>query len=160
MAGPIRPSGAAPIAAIGSGASGSGTRTGKAMRRLASNIAERVAREFRLLDDSRQHPDDDRRFSEGEDIYELRDVARELAHDLQARPAEAGLLARSLDAFALHSVSLMAARPEAASLDTIARAIAANEQANRPETVDSAIGQIDQTTRDIGRDVSRDRAAS
>jgi hypothetical protein len=151
VAGPIRPSGATPIAAIGRGHTSSGSRAGKAMRRLAGNIADRVAREFRLIDDSGRQPGDDAPFREGEDIYDLRDVARELAADLQARPAEAGLLARSLDAFALNSISLMAARPEAASLDTIARAIAANERAGQPETVDAAIGQIDQTTRDIER---------
>lgn len=149
MTGSIRPSGAAPISAIGRGyANGSG-RAGKAMRRLAGNIAERVAREFRLLDDHEQQSGDDRAFREGDDIYELRDVARELADDLQARPSEAGLLARSLDAFAQHSVSLMAARPEAASLDTINRAITAHEREGKVETVDSALGQIDQTTREI-----------
>lgn len=152
MAGPIRPSGTVPVSAIGRGYSSSSSRAGKAMRRLAGNIAERVAREFRLLDDSGRQSGDDRAFREGEDIYDLRDVARELADDLQARPSEAGSLARSLDAFAQHSVSLIAARPEAASLDTIARAIAANEAAGQPETVNGAIGQIDQTTRDIGRD--------
>lgn len=141
-----------PVSAIGRGYASGGNRAGKAMRRLAGNIAERVAREFRLIDDSGRQSGDERSFGEGEDIYELRDVARELADDLQARPSETGLLARSLDAFALHSVSLMAARPEAASLDAIARAIAANEPRDRPETVNSAIGQIDQTTRAIGRD--------
>lgn len=152
MAGPIRASGAVPVAGIGRGATSSGNRAGKAMRRLAGNIAKRVAREFKMLDDSGRQSDSDRNFTEGEDIYELRDVARELADELQARPSEAGLLARSLDAFALQSVSLMAARPEAASLDTIARAIAENEPSNRPETVNSAIGQIDQTARAIGSD--------
>jgi hypothetical protein len=152
MTGSIRPTGAAPISALGRTAGNSGSRTGKAMRRLAGNIAERVAREFRLLDDPRRQPGDDAPFREGEDIYELRDVARELADGLQARPSEAGLLARSLDEFALQSASLMAARPEAASLDTIARAIAANERSDRPETVNAAIGQINQTTRDIGGD--------
>lgn len=154
MAGPIRPSGVTPVSAIGRGSASSSSRAGKAMRRLAGNIADRVAREFRLLDDSGRQSGDDTPFREGEDIYELRDVACELAADLQARPSEAGLLARSLDAFAQHSVSLMAARPEAASLDTIARAIATNERGDRPETVDAAIGQIDQTTREIGRDSS------
>ncbi len=119
------------------------------MRRLAGNIADRVAREFRLLDDQRRQSGGDRSFRDGEDIYQLREVARELAEELQARPSEQGNLARSLDAFAQESVSLMAARPEAASLDTIARVIAAHEKPDRPETIANALGQIDQTTRDI-----------
>lgn len=119
------------------------------MRRLAGNIAERVAREFKLFDDEQDQPGGEQRFRDGEDIYEVGEVARKLAADLQARPSEEGSLARSLDAFAQESVSLMAARPEAASLDTIARVIAANEKSNQPETFDRALGQIDQTTRDI-----------
>lgn len=119
------------------------------MRRLAGNIADRVAREFNLLDDESDRSGGDQPFREGEDIYEVREVARELAADLQARPSEEGNLARSLDAFAQESVSLMAARPEAASLDTIARVIASNEKPEQSESFDSALGQIDQTTRDI-----------
>lgn len=119
------------------------------MRRLASNIAERVAREFRLLDDHGQQRGQDQPFREGEDLYAVNIVARELADELQARPSEQGTLARSLDDFAQESVSLMAARPEAASLDTIARTIAANQPSGQPETVDSAVVHIDQTTRDI-----------
>lgn len=150
----IRPTGVSAISAISAGSSKTGGRTGGALRKLAGRIAGKVGREFRLLDEERERSDD-RPPHDGEDLYEIREVARELAADLHAKPADEGRLARSLGAFAQESASLLAARPEAASLDTIAHAIAAHERPADGETVDRAVGQIDQTV--LGISESRPR---
>ncbi|MHA6316173.1 hypothetical protein ACXYN8_00730 [Altererythrobacter sp. CAU 1778] len=119
------------------------------MRSLAGRIAERMTREFRLFDE--REGGRGRHQPEAEDIYEIRALAGTLSGDLGGRPVDEGRLARSLSDFAQESASLFAARPEAASLDAIARAIAAREpaQAQTLHSVDTALGQIDQTTRDI-----------
>ena len=147
MVGPIRSSGIGAVRGIGGPGETQGTRAGGAMRTLAGRIADRLAREFRLLGD-------DRRGGGGgghdpDDLYEIDAIARELSDDLGARPTDAGRVMRSLGEFAQESAVLIAARPDSASLEAIARAIAAREQAAGPETVERAVGQIDQTTRDI-----------
>ncbi len=154
MVGSIRPTGIGAVSAVSGRSSGGGSRTGGALSKLANRIAGRVAREFRMFEDE-QDRGDDRPPREGEDLYEIREVARELAADLHARPTDEGRLARSLGAFAQESASLLAARPEAASLDTIAHMIAAHEQSPEGETIDRAVGQIDQTV--LGISESRPR---
>ena len=150
MVGSIRPSSVTGAAAIGraSGSSG-GNRTGGALRKLAGKVAGRVAREFRLLDDAEAESDRPNTFREGEDIYDIAGTARELAGELNARPLDEGMLARSLDGFVQESAVLLAARPSAASLDTIARVIQTHERASKDETLAGSIDQIDQTTRGI-----------
>ena len=150
MVGPIRSGGVSGVSPIGlGGASKGGNRTGGALRNLAGKIAGRVAREFRLFEDA--EGDDERRdhFREGEDIYDIVGTARDLASDLNARPLDEGMIARSLDGFVQESAALMAARPGAASLDAIARVIVENEGAPDNETLERSIAQIDQTTRGI-----------
>lgn len=149
MVGSIRPGGVGPIGAVTRGGSGQSTRTGTALRGLAGRIAQRMSREFNLLDEREGGSSGDDGFREGDDIYEIRTVARELANDLKAKAMDEGRLARSLDEFAQESASLLAARPEAASLDAIARVIAENDKPSEPETLDRAVGQIDQTARGI-----------
>ena len=146
MVGPIRSGGVAGVGPIGAAGARGGTRAGTAMRTLAGRIAGRMAREFRLLDDERGHGGGR---SDAQDIYELDALARQLADGLGARPVDAGRVARSLGDFAQESAALLAARPEGASLDAIARFIAAREGGGGVETVELAVDQIDQTTRDI-----------
>ena len=154
MVGPVRSS--TSIGAVGAvtGRSDTGSsRTGKSLRSLAGKVAERMAREFRLLDrDHRQGGGKGDGQREGDDIYEIRGVARQLSRDLNGKPTDEGRLARSLGLFAQESASLLAARPDAASLETIARVIAARDSVAVPETLDRALGQIDQTTRDLAED--------
>ena len=116
------------------------------MSTLAGRIAQRMAREFRMFDDDRGQG---RNHYDAEDLYEIGRLANELSSELDARPMDEGRVLRSLGSFAQESASLIAARPDAASLDTIARAIAAGERPGEPETIDRAVRQIDQTTRDI-----------
>lgn len=151
MVGPIRPSGATGTSAIGSGGSTrNGNRTGSALRKLAGKVAGRFAREFRLLDGEQESEGDQREsFRDGEDIYDVIGTARELGGELNARPVDEGLLARSLDGFVQESAVLLAARPGAASLDTIARVICAHETSRETETLAGSIAQIDQTAREI-----------
>lgn len=149
MVSSIRPSSVGAVSSVGRGGGGKSTRTGSALRGLAGRIAERMAREFDLLDEREERSGDRDQFREGEDIYEIRAVARELAGDLRARPTDEGRIARSLDLFAQESASLLAARPGAASLDTIARVIAVNDAPTTPETLERAVGQIDETARGI-----------
>ncbi|MEM7701887.1 MAG: hypothetical protein AAF251_08125 [Pseudomonadota bacterium] len=151
MVGPIRSTGVTGASAIGR-ASGSptGNRTGGALRKLAGRVAGRVAREFRLLgkgeDASDDRPD---HYHEGEDLYDITATASELANELNARPLDEGILARSLNGFVQESAALLAARPGAASLDAIARVILENEGSRESETLDVSIQQIDQTARGI-----------
>ncbi|MEM7689436.1 MAG: hypothetical protein AAF291_10480 [Pseudomonadota bacterium] len=153
MVGPIRPTGVTGASAIrrAAGAS-SGNRTGGALRKLAGKVAGRVAREFRLLgkgeDASDDRPD---HYREGEDLYDITATASELASELNARPLDEGILARSLDGFVQESAALLAARPGAASLDAIARVIMENEGSREGETLDVSVQQIDQTTRGIAK---------
>ncbi len=144
MVNSIRPTGVSAVSAVAAGFGKNGGRTGGALRKLAKQIAGRVVREFRMSEDERDHQEE-APLRDGEDLYEIRAVARELASDLQARPTDEGRLARSLGAFAAESASLLAARPEAASLDTIARVIGAHEQPADGETIERAFNQIDQT---------------
>lgn len=147
MVGAVRSSGIAGASAIGSGgASKPGNRTGGALRKLAGKVAGRVAREFRLLGDQDSGSDRSDQFRDGEDIYDISGVARELASDLNARPLDEGILARSLDGFVQESAVLLAARPGAASLDAIARVILAHEGEREQETLAGSVAQIDQTT--------------
>ena len=161
MVGPIRSSGVSSVSAVGRGSGGNDSRTGGALRKLAGRVASRLAREFKLVEDDRAGRgetgddtdgyDDNRRHNQREagDIYDIRGVARELTGDLNGRPTDEGRLARSLDGFVQESASLLAARPGAASLDTIARVIRANETPGSGETLDRSLRQIDQTTRSI-----------
>ena len=150
MVGAIRPGGVSGVAAVGGrGPAGSGNRTGGALRKLAGSVAGRIAREFDLLDDGRQDGERPDGYREGEDLYDIEGVSRALAADLAAAPREQGLLARSLGGFVQESAVLLAARPGAASLDAIARAIQSHENAQDDETVARSIAQIDQTTRSI-----------
>lgn len=150
MVGAIRPGGVTGAAAIGgAGSTRIGNRTGGALRKLAGRVAGQVAREFRLLEDQDGTDDRPGSYREGEDLYDISGVARELAGELDARPLDEGLLARSLDGFVQESAVLLAARPSAASLDAIARAIVSNEGAREEETLARSIAQIDQTTRGI-----------
>jgi hypothetical protein len=150
MVGAVRPGGVSGVSAIaGSGSAGSGNRTGGALRRLAGSVAGRIAREFDLLDDERGDGDRPDTYREGEDLYDIAGVTRDLAADLAATPRDQGLLARSLGGFVLESAVLLAARPDSASLDAIARAIMSHEGARDDETVARSIAQIDQTTRSI-----------
>lgn len=150
MVSPIRPTGVSSISAIGRGTDSRASSTGGTLRSLTRRVAGRMAREFCLLDDERDfaEPED---YREGDDIYKIGEAARELTADLHGGPADEGRLARSLDGFVQESASLIAARPDAASLDTIARAIVANERRDGPETIDVSLRQIDQTARDIAR---------
>ena len=147
MVGPIRSGGINGVGPLGIGTGGKSSKAGGAMRTLAGRIAGRMAREFRLLDDDHSQQGQGR--PDAQDLYELDALARQLADGLGARPVDAGRVARSLGDFAQESAALMAARPDGASLDAIARFIAARERAGEPETIDRAVGQIDQTTRDI-----------
>lgn len=150
MVGAIRPGSVTGAAAVrGAGSTTVGNRTGGALRRLAGRVAGRVAREFRLLDDPDGKDDRPGSYREGEDLYDISGMARELASALEARPLDEGLLARSLDGFVQESAVLLAARPGAASLDAIARVIVAHEGAREDETLARSIAQIDQTTRGI-----------
>ena len=149
MVGSIRPTGVSRIAAVGKSSGAKGTHTSGALKRLAGKVAGRIAREFDLVDDEDAPEDRPDAFREGEDIYDIRDTARELASQLNGRATDEGRLARSLDGFAQESAALLAARPEAASLEAIARTIAVNEQAAERETVDQSLTQIDQTARGI-----------
>ncbi|MGB3471669.1 MAG: hypothetical protein WBA51_12675 [Erythrobacter sp.] len=150
MVGSIRPSGVTGAAAIGrSGSSAGGNRTGGALRKLAGKVAGRVAREFHLLDDAQSDGERPDSFREGEDIYDILGTARELAGELNARPLDEGLLARSLGGFVQESAVLLAARPGSASLDAIARVILDHEGTPAEETLSGSIAQIDQTTRGI-----------
>ena len=144
MVGSIRPTGVGSVSAVSAGSGNKGSRTGGALHKLAHRIAGRVAREFRLLEDD-ERQGDDRPPRDREDIYDIREVARELSRDLRARPTDEGRLARSLGSFAQESAALLAARPGAASLDTIARVIAKNDKAADGENADGAVSQIDQT---------------
>lgn len=146
MVGPIRSSGIGAIGAIGGARGSSASRAGSAMNTLAGRIAQRMAREFRMFDDERGQG---RNQYDAEDLYEIGRMASELSGELGARPTDEGRVLRSLGSFAQESASLIAARPDAASLDTIARAIAAGERPGEPETIDRAVRHIDQTTRDI-----------
>ena len=153
MVGPVRSSPVGAIGAVARRDSSGGSRTGGALRSIAGRVADRMAREFRLFGDERRGGSGGGdAFREGEDIYEIRGAARDLARDLNGKPTDEGRLARSLGLFAQESASLMAARPDAASLEAIARVIAARDASNAPETLDRAIGQIDQTTRDLAED--------
>ena len=150
MVGPIRSSGVGGAGAIGRGGpSQSGNRTGGALRKLAGKVAGRVAREFQLFEDRDHDGERPDGYREGEDIYDILGTARELASDLSARPLDEGMLARSLDGFVQESAVLLAARPGASSLDTIARVILAHEDAREEETLARSIAQIDQTARGI-----------
>ena len=156
MVGPVRSSPVGAIGAVARRDSSGGSRTGGALRSIAGRVADRMAREFRLFGDERRGGSGGGgggdAFREGEDIYEIRGAARDLARDLNGKPTDEGRLARSLGLFAQESASLMAARPDAASLEAIARVIAARDASSAPETLDRAIGQIDQTTRDLAED--------
>ncbi len=154
MVNAIRPTGVSPVSPVSGGGGDNGSRTGGALRRLAGKVAGRMAREFKLFDQERDNEESDQ-FREGEDIYAISETARELTTDLGGRPTDEGRLARSLDGFVQESASLMAARPEAASLDTIARLIVANEQSEPRETIDGSLRQIDQTARDIAESKPR-----
>ncbi len=152
MVGGIRSTGVSSISALGRGDGKSGSRTGGALRQLAGRVAGRVAREFKLIDEfdaqDEREESQERRMS-GDDIYDIRQTARDLTNDLNGKPADEGQLARSLDGFVQESASLLAARPDAASLDTIARLIVEHENQDGPETVDRSLNQIDQTARGI-----------
>ena len=154
MVGPVRSNPVGAIGAVSRRDGSGGTRTGGTLRSLAGRVADRMAREFRLFGDERRGGGGGGgdAFREGEDIYEIRGAARDLARDLNGKPTDEGRLARSLGLFAQESASLMAARPDAASLEAIARVIAARDASSAPETLDRAIGQIDQTTRDLAED--------
>lgn len=152
----VRPVGASGISGIGpirsSGQSG-GSRAGGALRDVANRIASRMAREFDLIDrdggkGGHGSSGEDRAFADGPDVYEIGSTARSLTQELGGRNTDEGRIARSLTLFAQESAILMAARPGVASLDTIARAIAARDLMQQ-ENVDTAITQIDQTTRDV-----------
>ena len=151
MVGSIRPGSVSGAAAIGRGGSApSGNRTGGALRKLAGSVAGRVAREFKLIDDSEPDQDDTRdHYRDGEDIYDILGTSRQLASDLGARPIDEGMLARALDSFVQESAVLLSARPGAASLDAIARVIQDHEGTRESENFDRSIAQIDQTTRGI-----------
>ena len=154
MVGPVRSNPVGAIGAVSRRDSSGGSRTGGTLRSLAGRVADRMAREFRLFGDERRGggAGGGDAFREGEDIYQIRGAARDLARDLNGKPTDEGRLARSLGLFAQESASLMAARPDAASLEAIARVIAARDASSAPETLDRAIGQIDQTTRDLAED--------
>lgn len=107
-----------------------------------------MAREFRLLRDGEERPRGG--FQGDEDLYEIARAARDLNEELGGGLPDEGRLARSLSLFAQESASLLAARPGAASLDTIAGAVARQEgEPGAAETVAGALRQIDQTTREV-----------
>lgn len=150
MVGAVRPGGVSGVSAIsGGGAAGPGNRTGGALRKLAGSVAGRIAREFDLLDDERGDNDRPDTYREGEDLYDIAGVTRDLAAELAATPRDQGLLARSLGGFVQESAVLLAARPDSASIDAIARAILTHEGTRDDETIARSIAQIDQTTRSI-----------
>lgn len=158
MVGRIRSTGTSSVSAIGSGDAKGGSRTGGTLRKLAGRVAGRMAREFKLIDEFDTEEESDRHPGgplNGEDIYDIRQAARDLTTDLNGKPADEGRLGRSLDGFVQESAALLAARPDAASLDTIARLIRDNDTQNGPETVDRSLGQIDQTTREIAESKPR-----
>lgn len=150
MTGPVRSTRTERVGALTSGTTQGGTRAGQAMTSLAGRVAGSVARELRLVDD---------RGSRGsgsaakDDLYEVAKTARSLNDDLGGRAVDEGLLARSLGAFVEESASLIAARPVTMSLstieDAIARVEAARSQAREPETVATALVDIDRTTAQV-----------
>jgi hypothetical protein len=154
VVGSVRPGSLSGVSAVSSGGPARpGNRTGGALRRLAGSVAGRIAREFDLLEDEARQGDRPPGYREGEDLYDLAGVTRDLANDLAAGPRDQGLLARSLGGFVQESAVLLAARPGAASLDAIARAIIAHEGARDDENLARSLAQIDQTTRSIAEEV-------
>jgi hypothetical protein len=141
MVGPIGTFRTNGVGAVRIGAAGSGTRAGAAMRGLAGRVASAFAQEFDLLGEGRSWRRADN------DPYDVDGAARELTHDLGGGPIDEGRLARSLGAFVFESASLMGARPEARSLETIEGAIGDSEgEHGGAETVDHALRSIDRTT--------------
>lgn len=148
MTGPVRPASIGAVTPLGTTGGNGRSRTGSALRGLSGRIAGRMAREFRLLRDNRERPGGG--FQGDEDLYEIAETARELNGELGGSAPDEGRLARSLNLFAQESASLLAARPGAASLDIVIRAVEGQEGApGAPETVAGALRQIDYTTRDV-----------
>ena len=147
MTGPIRSGAVGGVNPVGGPRGDPAKRTGSTLRGIAGRIADRMAREFSIARDDRDSGGSG--FQGHEDLYEIAASARKLTGDLGGKPADEGRFARSLGFFAQESASLLAARPEAASLDVIARAIAAREGNEAEENVTGALQQIDHTTRDI-----------
>lgn len=134
-------------AASGVGRGGRATRTGAAMASLAGQVAQRLTREFDLLDDRQPR----KPYQPEEDIYEVRATASTLARALGGTAAHEGHLVRSLGLFVTESASLIAARPESRSLQLIEAAIDDGERHSQslgqgPETAERALTMIDRTT--------------
>lgn len=147
MIGPLSPLRTGATGGVGAvrlgGPGGTRTRAGAAMAGIAGQVASSLAREFDLLDDRQQR----RHYQPEQDLYEVRATARRLTTDLGGTPAQEGQIARSLGAFVLESASLIAARPEARSLESIAAAIRRGEDdVNLPDSPDQALRVIDATT--------------
>lgn len=160
MTGPVRAGGAERVGALSSGAPRIGTRAGTAMTTLAGRVAGSIGRELRITRDAGR--DGGREggrgggFAGNEDLYEVGETARALNGDLGGRAVDEGLLARSLGAFVTESASLLAARPHSPSLAVIQEAIARVEAGTRvPETVATALVDIDRTTAHVAGSVAR-----
>lgn len=150
MTGPVRSTRTERIGALSTGTTHRGTRAGQAMTTLAGRVAGSIGRELGMVGGRDGHGE---RRSMHEDMYEVGQTARSLNKDLGGKAVDEGLLARSLGAFVTESASLIAARPNRPSLSLIEQAIArveaSREGAGAPETVATAIVDIERTTDDV-----------
>jgi hypothetical protein len=83
------------------------------------------------------------------DGYGLDELADALSQQLGGGPADRGALARALHDFATEAASLLAARPQSVSFETIAAVIGASSDPQSGSGIRDAIAVIERATSDL-----------
>jgi hypothetical protein len=128
------------------GGSGGAGGAGAAMSGIAAGVASAITAELQLAVDP-----DGRRKQDGSahDLYDIEEASEALTTSLGGSKADQGRISQSLHRFAQEIASLMVARPDSRSLETVERAIAGSMQGADVPSVAAVLQVIDRTTHQI-----------
>ena len=127
---------------------GGGGRTGGALSSLASQVAGRFADALNLASGD-QSEKRGRNFIAANDLYEIEQMADELAKELAGSAADKARLAAALHKFAEHSAALMGARPAAYSVQHLSNAIESALTGGDATNITSALAVIERASANV-----------